>query len=251
MNNFLHFVSVNIERDKHLDKILPFLKNENADVVCLQEVFERDIPRFEKELGMSAHFSVMMRMPYPAKNPKEILSEGVAILTKLPVVKIIPHYYKNSPLHLPVYKKYIEGEEDSMAAVLLCVVVSVRGEDFTLATTHFTWTPHGEADDRQRRDLKELLKITESFKNGIVFAGDFNAPRGREIFDELAKKYKDNIPPEYETSLDVTLHRAPDEVKHLMVDGLFSTPEYSVNNAKLHFGVSDHAAIVANIEKIT
>jgi hypothetical protein len=35
-----------------------------------------------------------------------------------------------------------------------------------------------------------------------------------------------------------------------MVDGVFSTPEYSVSNVSLNFGVSDHAAIVADIVKI-
>ena len=249
MKNFIHFVSLNIERDRHLDVVIPFLKEENADVICLQEVFERDIPRFEKELGMRGYFAIMFRMPYPAINPTEILPEGVAIFTKLPVVKILPQYYKNSSENLPVYKKFVPGEDDMMVAVLLSVSVDVSGKEYTIGTTHFTWTPHGEADDRQRRDVKKLLEKAETFKDGIVFSGDFNAPRGKEIFDEIAKKYKDNIPAEYETSLDQTLHRAPEEVKYLMVDGLFSTLEYSATNVSLHFGVSDHAAIVADISR--
>ena len=36
----------------------------------------------------------------------------------------------------------------------------------------------------------------------------------------------------------------------LMVDGLFTTPKYIASNVKLEPGVSDHMAIVANIEKV-
>jgi hypothetical protein len=35
-----------------------------------------------------------------------------------------------------------------------------------------------------------------------------------------------------------------------MVDGLFTTSKYNATNVKLVDGVSDHMAIVANIEKI-
>ena len=245
----IHFVSVNIERDRHYDTVLPFLKEQNADVVCLQEVFERDIPLFEKELGIKGFFAEMFQWPDSFENPTEIISMGVAILTKLPVEKTLLQYYKRGPKDIPVYVKYVEGGEDTVADVLLSLVVDVGGISYVLGTTHFTWTPHGNTDDRQRRDLKNLLIKMEEFKNGIVFAGDFNAPRGGEIFDELSRNFKDNIPAEYATSLDQKLHRNPGEVKYLMVDGLFSTPEYEVFDVSLRFGISDHGAIIATISK--
>ncbi len=35
-----------------------------------------------------------------------------------------------------------------------------------------------------------------------------------------------------------------------MVDGLFSTPDYAVSEARLHQGVSDHCAITAVVRKL-
>ncbi|MCX6735482.1 MAG: endonuclease/exonuclease/phosphatase family protein [Candidatus Parcubacteria bacterium] len=245
----IHFVSVNIERDKHYDTVLHFLKEQNADVVCLQEVFERDIPMFEKELGMKGFFAQMFQWPDSFDNPTEIISMGVAMFTKLPVEKTLLQYYKGDAKDIPVYVKYVEGGEDTVACVLLSLVVNVDGISYTLGTTHFTWTPHGNTDDRQRLDLKNLLIKMEEFKDGIVFAGDFNAPRGEEVFDGLARLFKDNIPVEYITSLDQKFHRNPDAVKELMVDGLFSTPEYEVSDVSLRFGISDHGAMVADISK--
>jgi endonuclease/exonuclease/phosphatase family metal-dependent hydrolase len=125
---------------------------------------------------------------------------------------------------------------------------------YTIATTHFTWSPKGEANDDQRRDQAALFAILDSLGE-FAFAGDFNAPRGKETFSKFAERYQDNIPPHYETSIDVTLHKTRNNpvenarVGKYMVDGLFTTPQYQASNVRLEFGISDHAAIIATIEK--
>ena len=64
----------------------------------------------------------------------------------------------------------------------------------------------------------------------------------------------DNIPPQYPTSIDVTLHKRgrerPHEFADKMVDGLFTTPGYRARDVELHFGISDHAAVTALIERV-
>ena len=136
--------------------------------------------------------------------------------------------------------------ETVFAVVAKADIISADGQIFSISTTHFTWTPDGDANEYQRKDLENLMKILDGYKS-FVLAGDFNAPRGREIFSAIAAKYKDNIPLEYVSSIDSNLHRAPG--LKLMVDGLFSTPDYKVEDAELVCGVSDHCAIVAKISK--
>ena len=53
--------------------------------------------------------------------------------------------------------------------------------------------------------------------------------------------------PRTRTSLDPVLHRAGP--LQLMVDGVFSTDDYSVSEVTLHQGVSDHCAITCTIGK--
>ena len=48
----LKLVSTNIEGNRHLDKILPFLQKSKADVICLQEVYLPDFLMLKKMLGM-------------------------------------------------------------------------------------------------------------------------------------------------------------------------------------------------------
>ena len=78
-----------------------------------------------------------------------------------------------------------------------------------------------------------------------MLCGDFNAPRGGEIFGLLAQKYKDNVPQKYTTSIDGILHRAGP--LPFMVDGLFSTPGYTVSHVEMVCGISDHCALIANV----
>ena len=84
-------------------------------------------------------------------------------------------------------------------------------------------------------------------QSSFVLTGDFNAPRGGEIFAELASRYKDNIPNHYQSSLDPDLHRVKN--LKLMVDGLFSTPDYNLGEVRLINGVSDHLAVAAKVSK--
>ncbi len=91
--------------------------------------------------------------------------------------------------------------------------------------------------------LKILTKIPE-----LILCGDFNSPRGGGgIYDRLATQYRDHIPAHITTTIDGQLHRAGP--LQFVVDGLFSSPEYLVNQVQVVGGLSDHMAIVAKLSK--
>ena len=81
----------------------------------------------------------------------------------------------------------------------------------------------------------------------FVLCGDFNAPRGGEMFAELSSRYTDNVPASYLSSLDPKLHRAGNLER--MVDGIFTTPTYLVSDVEMYSGISDHCAFTATLQK--
>lgn len=241
-NNSISLVSLNIEGDKHLDTVIGFLQKNKPEVVCLQEVFEKDFPAIKKQLDMAGYFAPMtIGKTGDLKN--NLTACGVAILTNLYAEKILPLYYFGKNDSIPFAAK---GNPDTVNKVILSIVLTKNNNRFTLGTTHFTLSDEGKADENQRRDLEEMLKLLSNFED-IILCGDFNAPRGGEIFSKISSKYKDNIPLEYETSIDSNLHRA--KGLKLMVDGLFSTPRYKIKNARLIEGVSDHCAVTAEVSR--
>jgi endonuclease/exonuclease/phosphatase family metal-dependent hydrolase len=210
----------------------------------MQELYAHEAERYQYELGMQALFAPMML--HTSKYVEGAMHvEGVGIFSRYPVTNFNISLYAGYTKYVPVY---ISKDARTYNHVLLSCDVHKDNEIYTVATTHFTWTPDGQPDVLQRKNIVSLLRALKKLPD-VVFCGDFNAPRGREIFDKLAKKYKDNIPEEITTTIDPFLHRAP----HLgyVVDGLFSTPKYSIDNVRAETGISDHKAIVGLIHQYT
>ena len=236
--NTLKLISVNIEGDKHLDLIQKFLQKEDAEVVCLQEVFEKDIEKL-KDIQYPHHtFAPMMKLP----RNNEYLLKGVALLSKIAIDSSFYEYYTGKK-SLPVSS----GIPNSNNRVLLAATITKENQQFTIATTHFTWSSKGKTTKKQEADLESLLKVLKKIDECIL-CGDFNAPRGEKIYKRLAELYTDNIPQDITSTMDPNLHKVKGLVT--VVDYMFSTPQYLVKNIKIVDGVSDHKGIVADIEKI-
>lgn len=239
----MKLLSLNIEGKKHLELVLPFIIKEQPDVLCIQEILEESIPLFEAKLGMKAIYAPMA---YDL-----ITHEGglacVALFTKQAVQNPLIEYYSGSRekiTTLPHTEFNLDTVHTFIQNAVVAVTMEIEGKAFTIATTHGTWTPNGTSTDYQLEDFDRMMGILDSLGE-FIFVGDLNAPRGEETFSRLAKKYKDNIPQEYITSLDKTFHRNPAINK--MVDGLFTTPKYTATNVRLVGGVSDHCAVIADI----
>ncbi len=239
----IKLVSINIERDLHLDRVVPFVIAEKPDVLCLQEVREPDVQIFAKLFSDTYVFAPAIK--HRSDGFKAVI--GQAVFSKLPIATQNIHYYVGDPAVIPR-----EELPDTCGNHAVVVVEVGEEEAFRIAATHFVWSERGQATDLQRISMRKLLEILQPFGE-LVLCGDFNAPRGGEIFSMLLETYHDNVPPQYATSLDLDLHRAgkdrPHELADKMVDGMFSTPGYRVSHVRMVPGVSDHCALVATVQK--
>ncbi len=247
--NILRFASINIQGDTNLERVVAFIREYKPDVVCFQELMQTSLEFFESALQMRGYF-VPMTKYYAVftDHQSPVVPFGVGIFSNLDFSNVRSDYYYGGVGDMPLLT-INDGVTDETTnwRVLLRATITKNGDSYTIATTHFTRTGDGSTSDKQRVDLKNLLAITEKCPE-LILCGDFNAPRGGEIFGALASTYKDNIPPEYLSSLDTELHRIG-KLKKLMVDGLFTTPQYEASEVKLSSGVSDHMAVTALISK--
>lgn len=239
----ISLITLNVERSKHLELVVPFLRRMSADIVCLQEVMEPDIPLIEEASGGVCVFAPMAFH----EDNGQVALRGIAICSRLPVKnKEIVRYAGNPSSPVSFVDATTQSKHDTSSYILLVCDVEKEGKIFQVATTHFTWTPDGEADSYQRQDVQNMFTALEKLGE-LVLCGDFNAPRGKEIFSLLAERYRDNVPARYTTSIDGSLHRAG-PIPY-MVDGIFSTPGYTVSGVEMVSGVSDHCALVAIVSK--
>ena len=241
----LKLISLNIEGKRHLDKVVPFLTEQKADVVCLQEVFEEDLPKLKDQFysnhlflptwHTNQHFNLEIKEGY---SPGEKLF-GIAILSPLPLTELLASHLDPKLPEIP---------KNSGPGTWNPGLIVAKAGDLTIATTHFTWTRFGQADERQQQHLQILLNLLDPYPE-LILTGDFNAPRGEEIHATLASRFVDHTP-DVDTTLDPKLHYAnrnePGKLK-LVVDHLFTTSTITVEEITVKNGVSDHCAVIAHL----
>lgn len=243
----MKLISINIEANFHTEVVLDFLKKEQPDVVCIQELLEEEVALFEKELGLKvAHqsFSYWRSEKYPTVRGKK---QGIAIFAKNIIDAGSVFYFGKEENILKSFDEYISDESFLKNRAFVWVETKDKdGKIYKFITTQISVTKEGEPTPEQLAEIDCLLKELDKCGE-FVLCGDMNSPRGKESFSCFAKKYKDNIPLEYKTSIDQNLHRV--KGIQFVVDVLFTTPNYLASNVKLIDGVSDHMAVVAEINK--
>ncbi|MBI3633328.1 MAG: endonuclease/exonuclease/phosphatase family protein [Candidatus Vogelbacteria bacterium] len=242
----MKLISINIEGDLHNDAVFDFIKQENPDVVCIQELLERDLDIFRHQLAFDSVYQPFMFWSNPVYPTFRGQRQGTAIFAKLIKASGAIFYTGNEENILKSFDEYLSNEQfQKNRSFVWADVSNLDGRLFRFISVQLPVTKKGETTSYQLETV-ELL-IGELDKLGeFVLCGDMNAPRGKEAFSRLASRYKDNIPAQYQTSIDQNLHKS--KGLQLMVDGLFTTPKYSVSQVRLADGLSDHMAVIALIE---
>lgn len=245
--NTMKLVSLNIEGHRHEDLVLPFLKREEPDVVCLQEA-----PRSFQDKLQSLWYYTQFVATTIKNGSDERYTEGLIIAARSSF-QTNNYFYRKPTKEVPVFDTYAKFGTSWRS--LFMAGIKHEGEMFNIATTHFCWSPDGLSTPNQREGMDRLLAAIKKQPHH-VFCGDFNIPRGHnKLYEDLVEYYKDNVPESYESSLDAKYHKkgSDPEKSYLftsyMVDYVFTQPAYVAKNVRLEFGVSDHAAVVAEIVK--
>ena len=185
----------------------------------------------------------MCKRPLEYYKPGKLCFWGVAILFNSCMSTSKAYYHKiHTPL--PSFGNGLIGQIEP--AIAFCTIKK-NNILFNFATTHFPWSPNGQPSNEQLVEINNLFGILRKH-NELILTGDFNAPRGGKIFGKISSVYTDWIPPHVKTTIDKDRHKSGD--LQLVVDGLFSTNNYQVDNVRVTNGVSDHCAIQANIVKV-
>lgn len=240
----MKIISINIEQDKHLQRVREFLLRERADVVVLLEASESDL-----DFLLSEYPQRLFLPNFRFQDGRQI---GVAMASKVEMTSKERFYCDGDLSKVPLH-----GLGTHRPAV-----VGATFEGVQIYATHFTWTPDMSETEAQHQHLDYLLARLAGKQ--MVLCGDFNIPRGNEAYAKLAKCYKDNIPSEVVTTIDPLLHRAnlakipPSPIAtdghggilRVVVDYIWSTPKYTVSQVRVVSGVSDHCGLVGEISLV-
>lgn len=249
----MRLMSLNVEEHRHWDTIHALADAENPDVFCFQELLASDARAFADERRLQ-HFFVPMALAVHPELPEDgpLDEEGIGIFSRYPILsRGSSIYFTPSHTELLPYDK--DRKRETCRHVLAYASVYDGADEMLFATTHFTWTPDGFSSPEQYVDMQALLNALSAVPPHVL-CGDFNIPRGyNELYDFLTLRYRDCIPQECTGSLDPLHHRTANNpadwprLSRYMVDYILAMPEYTVEHVSLEFGVSDHAAVLADV----
>ena len=196
--------------------IIDFLRIENADVICLQEVNESakagfQVSSLKEDLEMYSHFG--------ANVVKLGSNYGLATYSKYKIISQ-NHIYLSSMTE--------------QRGMLHTVVKLGFGRKLNIINLHL-----GLSDEEREIQLAEVEKFVKSLNDPYIVTGDFNQSnmnKNKEIFKDVAiQANKDNI---------LTYASSLDRIDYMLVSPDIEVQYYDV----LIKNMSDHYPIVAKLK---
>ena len=238
----IRLLSLNIEHDRHLERVQRAIAEHEPDVVCLQEVFESDCESLAAVGDYHVAFALSSYMPRRTQAAQS-MDWGIAVLSRTPLKHFdVACYSEDTRIRT-------FAAPNDPRRLIVAAEIEHLGARYLIATTHFTWSEEGRISDEQVADFTRMQSVLARYSD-YVLCGDFNAPRGREMFALFTDKLGliDHLPSHITSTIDGKFHRAGN--LNFAVDTVFASPHYHVSEVQVIDGVSDHKAIVAKIDRI-
>lgn len=253
----LKLISLNVWLGgKLMDQMLEFLKQENADIVVLQEVYNGHDKVREPRFRTMEILRQELQYPYDAFHAKFFdvyeginTDQGNAVLSKFPI--------KSSR---PIFFNQLYGEAKSDIATALevpsgmihaCIdwpFDSAQGKELNVYGWHGMWGTDGR-DNPQRLAMADMIVKEVINKPGIILVGDSNMNPDTESAARIGRVLTDVFGTSRTTSFNM-LHKTNPAFATAVVDLLYISPDITVTKAEcLDIDVSDHLPIMATIEK--
>jgi endonuclease/exonuclease/phosphatase family metal-dependent hydrolase len=213
-----------------LEELATFIKEQNPDVVALQEVDcrtyrERTPLQHGKDFVTELGFRTGLLTAYGKTIPYANGYYGIGILSKYPLASV-------ERIYLP---KTENGKEQR--AVLVADVEYREGRYFTFACTHLDYT---NTEERQVQ-VKKLNDVLLPKPYPVIVAGDFNANPGSKEISEGMNGWKQVCSPS---------STVPSEIPR-KIDYIFCYPQNrwdGIDATVYKIGLSDHFPISAVVD---
>lgn len=245
-------VSLNIWHGELLDDVIIFLREQDADIVLLQEVAStpnaaRKLRAFEviqQELGYEfADFAPAARMI----RDNNVRIDGNAIFSKFPLKSYTPIFFnepfsshhEDTEANAPLFPRNLQHVEATTPLGIMHVF-NLQG----------VWDLDGDNPSPKRRNMSRIIAEQTKGLKRVVVAGDTNAkptnPAMRVIEDHLVSVFKNELP----TSFNI---RRKDLKKYpgfatATVDMMYVSPDVKVLARDCpNVDISDHLPLTATL----
>ncbi|MFA5003664.1 MAG: endonuclease/exonuclease/phosphatase family protein [Candidatus Saccharimonadales bacterium] len=233
----------NVWFKENADNILSFIKEIDADVVCLQELTttsqtnpQRNLPEEIDGLGYRHAFTETIQ--------SSDLCMGNGVFSKFPIEKFrqahIQHEDPQSNDFSSENRIYVEA------------TLRINQKELTIGTVHMSYTDRFIVTERKQRELDALVAVITPNSRNFILTGDLNATPESMIVKNLQELLV-STGPDYDkaswTTKPFSYNGFEASTLDWRLDYIFTTPDIKVLESKIvNTDYSDHLPILATIE---
>lgn len=243
------YLSINVWfGGKQWDDLVDFLKQEDADIVALQEVYGGEDPKLEKRLRTIQALTKEVPYPYTAFAPAMIDSKlnlpwGNAVLSKFPITKHEAIFFD-----VPFGERELKrGNAEYAPRNMLHAVIDLGSTTLNVFSLHGIWGKDGDDNPRRLAMSDTIIARTKQLPH-VILSGDSNVKENTETVRKLERHLHNVFKGERATSFNMRIKTdqrlAAAAVDHLLVSQDLTVTEHSQPDVD----ASDHLPLVATIE---
>jgi endonuclease/exonuclease/phosphatase family metal-dependent hydrolase len=242
----IKILSWNIWRGKYLNKAVDLLQQNSPDIICLQEIVEKDVDNKRENLaGIIAKklkYNFVYCRAFTTDRHEIVYDLGNAILSKHQILD-------STCFELSGLKDYLKNSETEPRGAIKAIF-QFGSRKINVITTHLAYSHELLPSKLRDKQVTKLLKIIE--KENTVLTGDFNA----EIKNPEIKKLKGKIINANNGKSMPTWSVSPTNYKGFEIRGLkyqidhiFVSKDITIKQFKvIKTKASDHLPVMAVLE---
>jgi endonuclease/exonuclease/phosphatase family metal-dependent hydrolase len=249
----IKFVCLNLwDGGRLMPDILTFLKEQNADIVALQEVYSGTDPSFPAQYRSLEVLRQELGYPHDSFAPAVLdqvsvgkVDGGNAVLSRWPITAHQVTFF-NQP-----YGERDMADPDRNPKTprnLQHVQIEADGHKLQVFNLQGVWDLDGDNYSPQRRRMSELIIEAIQGKENVILAGDTNAkttnPAMRAVEQHLTSVFGDELPSTFNMRRKTNPGYAT-----ASVDMVFVSPNIRVTQKSCpDIDISDHLPLVVTLD---
>jgi endonuclease/exonuclease/phosphatase family metal-dependent hydrolase len=248
------FLSLNLWNGELLDSVLDFLKEQDADILILQEVpyavgenFPKQYRSFEilrtKLLYPYNDYAVGLIHDHPG--PQLKIPTGNAILSKFKITESWHSFF-----HEPFNPDYHDTAENygTYPHILQHAILETPAGEINVFNFHGVWDLDGDNYSDRRKEMADKIITAIKGKPNVLLGGDTNAKPTNQAIKDIGQHLTSVFGNDLESTFNMRRKDNPGYAT-AAVDMLFVSPDIKIlERACPNVDISDHLPVVATLE---